>query len=59
MKQNFIKVSDKTTADKLIKLGFQVIDTSNNIFTFLNTDKIQFSSEIDLKKIQYSNILCI
>ena len=35
MKQNFIKVSDKDTADKLIKLGFQVIDITNNIYLFI------------------------
>lgn len=59
MKQHFIKVSDKDTADKLIKLGFQVVDTTNNIYTFLNSDKLRFSDEINLSKIQYSNTLCI
>lgn len=59
MKQHFIKVSDKDTADKLIKLGFQVVDTTNNIYTFLNSDKLHFSDEINLSKIQYSNMLCI
>ncbi len=59
MKQNFIKVSDKDTADKLIKLGFQVIDITNNIYTFLNSDKLHFSNEINPSKIQYSNMLCI
>lgn len=56
---NFIKVSDKDTVEKLMKLGFQLVDTSNNIHTFLNTDKIQFSKEIDINKIRYSNVLCI
>ena len=56
---NFIKVFDQNTADKLIKLGFQLIDSSNNIYTFLNTEKIQFSSEIDSSKVKYSNILHI
>lgn len=59
MKQNFIKTSDKSTSDTLKKIGFQQVDFSNGIYTFLNTDKIQFSSDIDKSKIQYSNMLCI
>lgn len=58
MKQNFIKTSDSNIAAKLSSLGFQQIDVSTNgIYTFLNTDKIQFSNDIDKSKIQYSNIL--
>ena len=59
MKQNFIKTSDETTADILINLGFQQVDFSSGIYTFLNTDKMQFSDNIDKSKIQYSNNLCI
>ena len=54
---NFIKAFDQDTADKLMKLGFQLVDSSNNVYTFLNTNKIQFSNEIDLNKVKYSNIL--
>lgn len=57
MKQNFLKTSDTTTADKLKILGFQNINFENGIYTFLNTDKIQFSDDIDKTKINYSNIL--
>lgn len=61
MKQNFIKTSDKPTADILINLGFQQVDFSSGIYTFLNTDKLMFSDDIDIdkSKIQYSNNLCI
>ena len=59
MKQNFIKTSDKPTADILINLGFKQVDFSNGIYTFLNTDKLMFSDDIDKSKIQYSNNLCI
>ena len=59
MKQNFIKTSDKPTADILLNLGFQQVDFSSAIYTFLNTDKMQFSDDIDKSKIQYSNNLCI
>ena len=59
MKQNFIKTSDKPTADILLSLGFQQVDFSRSIYTFLNADKMQFSDDIDKSKIQYSNNLCI
>ena len=59
MKQNFIKTSDKPTADILINLGFQQVDFSSGIYTFLNTDKLMFSDDIDKSKIQYSNMLNI
>lgn len=60
MKQNFIKTSDVSTAETLIRLGFQQIDEQGDIYTFLNTSKLQFSdSDIDKSKIQYTNALCI
>ena len=59
MKQNFIKTSDKSTAETLKNLNYQQVDYSNGIYTFLNTDKMQFSDDIDKSKIQYSNNLCI
>lgn len=60
MKQNFIKTSHEETAQTLLKLGFQQIDKQGNIYTFLNTGKVQFSdNDIDKTKIQYSNNLCI
>ena len=59
MKQNFIKTSDKHTADILLNLGFQQVDFSSSIYTFLNADKMQFSDDIDKSKIQYSNMLCV
>ena len=60
MKQNFIKTTDSETSKKLSALGFQKVDNTNGIYTFLNTSKIQFSdNDIDKKKIQYSNMLSI
>lgn len=59
MKQNFIKTSDSDTAKKLTNLGFQKIDETNGIYTFLNSDKMNFSEDIDKSKIQYSNMLNI
>lgn len=59
MKQNFIKTSDSDIAKKLANIGFQKIDDSNGIYTFLNSDKMNFSEDIDKSKIQYSNMLNI
>ena len=59
MKQNFIKTSDESTAETLKNLNYQQVDYSNGIYTFLNTDKINFSESIDKSKIQYSNMLCV
>ena len=36
-KSNFICTSDKDTADKLLEYGLPLIDSKNNVFTFLNS----------------------
>ena len=59
MEEFFIKTSDGERASKMINLGFQKIDEQNGIYTFLNTDKLMFSDDIDKSKIQYSNMLNI
>ena len=59
MKENFIKTQDLSTSIILSKLGFQKVDEQNGVYTFLNTDKIHFSNEVDRSKIQYSNMLYI
>ena len=58
MKQNFIKTTDKETADKLILLGFQLVSQVGNMYTFLNQPPNNASfNEVDKKKYAYSNIL--
>ena len=59
MKQNFITTKDAPTATLLLKQGYQKVQDSNGIYVFLNTDKINFSENIDKSKIQYSNMLCV
>ena len=59
MKENFIKTQDLSTSIILSKLGFQKVDEQNGIYTFLNTDKIHFSNEVDRSKIQYTNMLYV
>ncbi|MCB5503333.1 hypothetical protein LIP66_01565 [Coprococcus eutactus] len=57
MKQKFITTQDIPTAILLSQQGYQQVQNSNGIYVFLNTDKMQFSNDIDMKKIQYSNML--
>lgn len=59
MKQNFIRTTDKSTSTALLRLGFQKVDERNGTYIFLNTDKLQFSEDIDKSKIQYTNMLYI
>jgi len=57
-KQNFIKTTDKETAEKLISEGFQLVSKSGNTYTFLNQLPKNFSfDEVDKKKMAYTNIL--
>ena len=57
MKQNFITTKDTHTATLLSQQGYQQVQNSNGIYVFLNTDKLRFSENIDIAKIQYSNML--
>lgn len=59
MGKKFIKVSDVETANLLTKLGFQLIDKTSGIYTFLNNITTKFSNDIDKSKVQYSNVLFI
>ena len=59
MKQ-FIKTTDKETADKLIAEGFKLISQINNVYTFLNQPPNNFIFDaVDTKKIAYDNILSL
>ncbi len=58
MKQNFIKTTDKETAEKLMLLGFQLISCDGSMHTFLNQPPKNFNFEnIDIKKLAYTNML--
>ena len=57
MKQNFITTKDTHTATLLSQQGYQHVQNSNGIYVFLNTDTLRFSNDIDITKIQYSNML--
>lgn len=58
--KHFIKTADNSTADKLRTMGYQELSFENGIHTFLNdSNKIQFSSDIDQSKIKLTNMLCM
>ena len=57
MKQNFITTKDVHTSTLLSQQGYQQVQNSNGIYVFLNTDTLRFSNDIDITKIQYSNML--
>lgn len=57
MKKKFITTQDITTATLLSKQGYQQVQNSNGIYVFLNAEKFRFSNDIDITKIQYSNML--
>lgn len=59
MKENFIKTSDKDTADILRGEGFVQIGYSNGFYTFLNSKNRKFSNDVNEQNIIYSNNLNI
>ena len=58
--KNFIKTTDKETADKLISEGFKLMSQVGSVYTFLNQppEKFEFN-QIDKKKIVYDNKLSL
>lgn len=54
-KTMFVKTKDRETSKKMQDEGFQLIDESNGIWTFLYEEK---PMTFDINKITYSNILC-
>ena len=60
MKQNFIKTTNKATAERLISEGFKLVSQVGNVYTFLNDIPVNFQfNGIDKKHIAYSNTLGI
>ena len=55
----FIKTNDEQTKDVLENNGFEIVNYSNGVWTFLNNPKIHFDKN-DYKeelKMAYTNIL--
>lgn len=61
MKENknaaFIKTKDKDTADIMKKLGFNLVDETDGVWTFVNDSSKPLVFEDN--KVFYSNMLCI
>lgn len=56
-KANFIKTQDKETAEQLKIAGLELINYSDNTWTFINDPNCKFT--FDNKTFTYSNVLCI
>ena len=58
--KNFIKTTDKETAEKLSACGFQLVSQTGDIYTFLNQLPNNFNFDnVDKTKIVYDNILSL
>ena len=55
----FILVSDKIIIDLLKSRGFECINETDKMCTFINNGKLVFDGGIDEHKVMYSNKLCI
>lgn len=54
-KMNFVRTTDEETANRLLELGFQLIEKDSTSWTFLNQTVAHFDE--DSKKVIYTNIL--
>ena len=58
--KNFIKTTDKETAEKLLACGFQLVSQTGDIYTFLNQSPSNFNFDtLDKTKVVYDNILSL
>ena len=56
---NFIKTTDKNTAEKLQHLGFyEITDSSPGYFVFVNCICNFAKTDIDMKTMQFTDVLC-
>ena len=58
-KCNFIVTKDKETAEKLSSYGMRLLSDANGVYTFENKMSIMNFSEIDVKKVIYTNMLSL
>ena len=53
----FCKTQDENIAKELIESGFELVDCTNGIWTFINNSDSPLT--FDNNKVTYSNMLCI
>lgn len=58
MKELFIKTSDINTRDGLIASGFVLVDCTDGVYTFINSQTIKREKD-SKEKLTYSNMLTI
>lgn len=57
---NFIFTQDESTAKLLESCGYEEIPTNNiKSHMFINNAMLKFSDEIDISKVNFTNMLCI
>lgn len=56
-KKNFIRTFDKETADKLKDEGFTCIDDRNGQYLFINNLTLNFTKDIDSKKVDFTDLI--
>ena len=56
MEKKFIRTTDATTAQQLIKLGYQMISSDGKEYVFINSPE-KFSNEVSRGKLVFTNIL--
>ena len=55
----FITTSDEQQRQNLINLGFQEIPSGNSFFMFVNNSTLKFDDNVDMKKLRFTNMLCV
>ena len=58
-KCNFIVTKDKETADKLSSCGMRLLSDINGVYIFENKISTMNFSEVDIKKVVYTNMLSL
>lgn len=59
-KTNFVKTKDKKIADILRASGYtEITESSSEYFSFINDGKMNFDNNFDVKKIIYTNVMCL
>ena len=58
-KCNFVVTKDKETAEKMSACGMRLLSDANGVYTFENKVTNMNFSEIDVKKVVYTNMLSL
>lgn len=59
VKAMFIKTKDLETSENLKRSGFELVNYTNGMWTFVNKNDTNCLMAFDNNKVAYSNVLCI